>query len=101
MVFIRSASNGGPSRLQYSRRDIAIGCGRNSGNMNMRNLFKSLKKSKSGASAAEYALIVAVLGGFVVGGATLFGQGLRGAMDTSGDALEGNAPEATGFANPG
>lgn len=57
----------------------------------MRNLFKSLKKSKSGASAAEYALIVAVLGGFVVGGATLFGQGLNTAMDNAGSALSEDA----------
>ena len=53
----------------------------------MRNLFKSLKKSKSGASAAEYALIVAVLGGFVVGGASLFGGSLRTALTTSGTDL--------------
>lgn len=66
----------------------------------MLKILNSLKKSKSGASAAEYALIVAVLGGFVVGGATLFGEGLRDAMDDSGDALDAASP-ATITANTG
>ncbi|WP_310498711.1 Flp family type IVb pilin [Sandarakinorhabdus sp.] len=58
----------------------------------MMKFLKSLKGDKSGASAAEYALIVAVLGGFVVAGATLFGGSLSGALDTTGKDL---AAEAT------
>jgi len=54
----------------------------------MMKILNNLKKSKSGASAAEYALIVAVLGGFVVGGASLFGQSLTDTMNTTGGALE-------------
>lgn len=51
-------------------------------------ILNNLKKNKSGASAAEYALIVAVLGGFVVGGASLFGQSLTNTMNDTGTALE-------------
>lgn len=77
--------------MQYSRRDIAIGCGRNSGNKIMMKMINNLKKSKSGASAAEYALIVAVLGGFVVGGATLFGQQLTNTLNDSANTLNNNS----------
>jgi pilus assembly protein Flp/PilA len=64
----------------------------------MLKILNNLKNNKSGASAAEYALIVAVLGGFVVGGATLFGGSLNTAMGNSGDALEAEAP--TTFTTP-
>jgi pilus assembly protein Flp/PilA len=60
----------------------------------MMKLLRSLKTSKSGASAAEYALIVAVMGGLVVAGAIAFGTGLNTAMDTSGQALSTNADNA-------
>jgi pilus assembly protein Flp/PilA len=55
----------------------------------MVKLFRSFKKSKSGASAAEYALIVAVLGAFVVAGTIAFGNSLETALENSGDALSG------------
>lgn len=54
----------------------------------MMKILNNLKNNKSGASAAEYALIVAVLGGFVVGGASLFGQSLTNTMNDTGTALE-------------
>ena len=54
----------------------------------MMNLVRNLKKNTSGASAAEYALIVAVLGGLVVAGATYFGGELKQSMDKSGDQLQ-------------
>ncbi|WP_313669783.1 Flp family type IVb pilin [Sandarakinorhabdus sp.] len=57
----------------------------------MMKILNALKGNKSGASAAEYALIVAVLGGFVVLGATAFGESLQGAMDTTGESLETKA----------
>ncbi len=53
----------------------------------MMKLLRSLTKDTSGASAAEYALIVAILGGFVVAGATYFGGKLSGALTTTGDIL--------------
>ena len=58
----------------------------------MMNLVRNLKKSNSGASAAEYALIVAVLGGLVVAGATYFGRGLSQGMQDSGDAISDISP---------
>jgi len=57
----------------------------------MIKLIRSLKASKSGASAAEYALIVAVMGGLVVAGAFAFGTSLSANLTTTGTALEGNA----------
>jgi pilus assembly protein Flp/PilA len=63
----------------------------------MMKILKTLKGNKSGASAAEYALIVAVLGGFVVLGATAFGESLQSALDVSGGELEAQA--STGAAN--
>ncbi len=57
----------------------------------MMKLLRSLKTSKSGASAAEYALIVAVMGGLVVAGALAFGGSLNNAMTQSGTALDNQA----------
>lgn len=60
----------------------------------MMKILNALKGNKSGASAAEYALIVAVLGGFVVLGATAFGGSLRDAMTTTGTDLTSKADSA-------
>lgn len=60
----------------------------------MMKILNSLKGNKSGASAAEYALIVAVLGGFVVLGATAFGGSLETAMTTTGNDLTSTATAA-------
>lgn len=57
----------------------------------MMKILKNLKLNKSGASAAEYALIVAVLGGLVVTGANAFGGSLNTSLDKAGDALEGES----------
>ncbi len=57
----------------------------------MMKILNNLKNNKSGASAAEYALIVAVLGGFVVGGASLFGQSLTNTMSQTGTAVDAQA----------
>lgn len=54
----------------------------------MMKILKNLKLNKSGASAAEYALIVAVLGGLVVTGATTFGNELNGVLDDAGTAMK-------------
>lgn len=62
----------------------------------MMKFLTNLKGNKSGASAAEYALIVAVLGGFVVLGATQFGGSLQNALGTSGTELESQATAAAG-----
>ena len=57
----------------------------------MTKLFTMAATSKSGASAAEYALIVAVMGGLVVAGVTLLGGSFKTALGTSGTHLETSA----------
>lgn len=56
----------------------------------MIKLLRSLKVSKSGASAAEYALILAVMGGFVVAGTVLFGTSLKTSLTSSGTQMTTN-----------
>lgn len=46
----------------------------------MMKILKALKSNKSGASAAEYALILAVLGGITLTGAQLVGTGINNAF---------------------
>ena len=73
--------------LVQSMEPCKTGCGLNSGKKTMMNILNKLKGNKSGASAAEYALIVAVLGGFVVAGSVAFGGSLKTAMSASGAQL--------------
>jgi pilus assembly protein Flp/PilA len=54
----------------------------------MTKLLSKLKASKSGASAAEYALIIAVFGVFVIAGVTLLGTGFEASMTDAKDTLE-------------
>ena len=91
--------NGGPSRaLVQVVRDLAEWLRPTTvGNKTMMMLIlKKLKGDKSGASAAEYALIVAVLGGFVVAGSTLFGKSLQSALTTTGSVLTSQASAGNG-----
>jgi pilus assembly protein Flp/PilA len=53
----------------------------------MMKLLRAIKVDTSGASAAEYALIVAVMGGLVVAGALAFGGSLKTSMSSNGTAL--------------
>ena len=62
--------------------------------LTMIKLFKVLKNSESGASAAEYALILAVLGGVIVIALTSFGTKLNTAFTTAGVNL------TTGYVAP-
>ncbi len=57
----------------------------------MMKFLKALKSNKSGASAAEYALILAVLGGITLTGATLVGGGLTTAFGAGAAGLEGSS----------
>jgi pilus assembly protein Flp/PilA len=66
----------------------------------MIKFIRNLKKNTSGASAAEYALITAVLGGFVVAGATAFGGGLTGAFNTAGTDLTRQTVDADTVRTP-
>ncbi|MBV8971687.1 MAG: Flp family type IVb pilin [Sphingomonadaceae bacterium] len=58
----------------------------------MIKLLRSLKKDQSGASAAEYALLVAVIGGFVIAAVTAFGGSMKTAFSNQGTALTTAAP---------
>jgi pilus assembly protein Flp/PilA len=55
----------------------------------MMKFLKALKSNKSGASAAEYALILAVLGGITLAGAQLVGGGLNTAFGAGAADLNG------------
>ena len=46
----------------------------------MLKLIKSVRHDEAGAAAAEYALILAVVGGGIAGAALLLGQNIAGAM---------------------
>ena len=46
----------------------------------MTKFFKTLRRDELGAAAAEYALILAVVGGGIAGAALLLGQSISGAM---------------------
>jgi pilus assembly protein Flp/PilA len=54
----------------------------------MMKILKALKSNKSGASAAEYALILAVLGGITIAGASAVGTGLRTAFSGAAEDLK-------------
>nr|WP_310524782.1 Flp family type IVb pilin [Polymorphobacter sp.] len=43
----------------------------------MKTLLNALRSSKSGASAAEYALIIALVGVAIIAGATLLGTNIN------------------------
>lgn len=55
----------------------------------MKNLLAKLMGDKSGASAAEYALIIAVFGVFVVAGMQALGGGFETAMGDAVTVMEG------------
>jgi len=51
--------------------------------------FVSFMQDDSGASAAEYVLILAIIGGGIVAAATAFGASISTALDKAGTAMEG------------
>lgn len=51
--------------------------------------FVAFLKDESGASAAEYVLILAIIGSAIAGSAVLFGASVGGALDRAGDVIEG------------
>ena len=53
----------------------------------MKNFMQKLLGDKAGASAAEYALILAVFGGAVVLGVTALGQAFNDSITTSNEKL--------------
>nr|WP_295663841.1 Flp family type IVb pilin [Polymorphobacter sp.] len=55
-------------------------------------LLKRVRLSKSGASAAEYALILAVIGGGIVVAAIALKGSIAGAMNGSANVISTNSP---------
>lgn len=53
----------------------------------MKKFMQKLLGDKAGASAAEYALILAVFGGAVVAGVTILGKDFNTTMTKSGEAM--------------
>jgi len=53
----------------------------------MMKLLRGIKVSNSGASAAEYALIVAIIGGGIIVAATTFGGSISTALDNMGTRI--------------
>ena len=57
----------------------------------MIKLFKSLRRDEAGAAAAEYALILAVVGGGIAVAALALGISISGAMDRATAIIGGVA----------
>ncbi len=58
----------------------------------MMKLLKAVRVSKSGASAAEYALILAVIGGGIVVAATALKTSIGGAMNGTAGVITTATP---------
>jgi pilus assembly protein Flp/PilA len=56
----------------------------------MVKFLKSFVTDESGASAAEYALILAIVGAGIAGAALLLGDAITGAMETAANTISGN-----------
>lgn len=54
----------------------------------MTKFFSDFIRDESGAAAAEYVIIVGVMGALVAGGAFLFGGKLKTAMDNAGTKVQ-------------
>lgn len=54
----------------------------------MMKLLRNLKTDKSGASAAEYALIIALVGGLIVTAATTLSTSISGVFNKTGTTLD-------------
>ena len=54
----------------------------------MTKFLSIFRKDEKGGSAAEYALILAIIGGLVAGGAVALGTSIDGALDTSADVID-------------
>ena len=61
----------------------------------MTKFFKILRRDQAGAAAAEYALILAVVGGGIAGAALLLGQNIADAMGRAGGYITSIIPAAT------
>jgi pilus assembly protein Flp/PilA len=67
----------------------------------MVNLIKSLLTDDSGASAAEYALILAIVGTLIAGASITLGGAIKTAMDNASDCIKAGSACDTGTAPAG
>ena len=54
----------------------------------MKNFLKNFVRDESGASAAEYALILAIIGVGIAGAAVYLAETIEGAIQDAGGAIE-------------
>lgn len=64
----------------------------------MTKLIREFMRDDSGAAAAEYVLLLAVLGGGIAAGALYFGGKINGSLTAKGDYLEACAKDKTAAA---
>ena len=57
----------------------------------MRNFVESFIRDESGAAAAEYALILAIVGAGIAGAATILGSSISVAVTTAAGVIDGIA----------
>ncbi|MBX7460161.1 Flp family type IVb pilin [Qipengyuania huizhouensis] len=56
-------------------------------------MFKTFLRDESGASAAEYALILAIVGTGIAFAAFTLGEAITGAMSSASDCIENGASD--------
>ena len=76
-----------------------VALGHKTGYVNMRNFLKTFLKDESGASAAEYALIIAVVGVGIGAAALVLGQNVSQAVEDAAEevGLCGSTTGGTGY----
>jgi pilus assembly protein Flp/PilA len=70
------------SALSFSK-EAGAGFESNNGVLNMRNFLKSFLRDESGAAAAEYALILAIVGAGIAIAAKNLGTAISSAIDNA------------------
>lgn len=60
----------------------------------MRNIIKTYFSDESGAAAAEYALILAIVGAGIAGAVTLLGSNISAAINGAAGIISANTPTA-------
>ena len=58
----------------------------------MRNIIKSYVSDESGAAAAEYALILAIIGGAIATAAVTLGSDIAGAINGAAQVIADHTP---------
>ena len=56
----------------------------------MKNFLKNFVRDESGASAAEYVLILAIVGSGIAAGALLLGDSIKGALSDASGYIDDN-----------